>query len=152
MEVPDQKGRLAILKVHAKNKKLSEDVELAQIAMRTPGFSGADLANLLNEVSKFSHTCLPYLVQKPISIATCIIRLAQCEVPLGRCAYIALCLGLAAYWIACLSHWGCRDEQKPQSTGTQPPAHLVIKVALMVGAGRQALTMHWHCIPTHQHM
>ena len=59
MEVPDQKGRLAILKVHAKNKKLSEEVELAQIAMRTPGFSGADLANLLNEVSKSSHVCLP---------------------------------------------------------------------------------------------
>ncbi len=51
VEVPDQKGRLSILKVHAKNKKLSEEVELAQVAMRTPGFSGADLANLLNEVS-----------------------------------------------------------------------------------------------------
>ena len=50
VDVPDQKGRLAILKVHAKNKKISEEVELAQIAMRTPGFSGADLANLLNEV------------------------------------------------------------------------------------------------------
>ena len=50
VEVPDQKGRLSILKVHAKNKKLSEEVELAQVAMRTPGFSGADLANLLNEV------------------------------------------------------------------------------------------------------
>lgn len=50
VDVPDQKGRLAILKVHAKNKKLSEEVELAQVAMRTPGFSGADLANLLNEV------------------------------------------------------------------------------------------------------
>ena len=51
VEVPDQKGRLSILKVHAKNKKLSEEVELASVAMRTPGFSGADLANLLNEVS-----------------------------------------------------------------------------------------------------
>ena len=50
VDVPDQKGRLSILKVHAKNKKISEEVELAQIAMRTPGFSGADLANLLNEV------------------------------------------------------------------------------------------------------
>ena len=50
MDVPDQKGRLAILKVHAKNKKVSDEVELAQVAMRTPGFSGADLANLLNEV------------------------------------------------------------------------------------------------------
>lgn len=51
MDVPDQKGRLSILKVHAKNKKLSDEVDLQQIAMRTPGFSGADLANLLNEVS-----------------------------------------------------------------------------------------------------
>jgi cell division protease FtsH len=50
VDVPDQKGRLAILKVHAKNKKLAEEIDLAQIAMRTPGFSGADLANLLNEV------------------------------------------------------------------------------------------------------
>ena len=50
MDVPDQKGRLAILKVHAKNKKLADEVDLSQIAMRTPGFSGADLANLLNEV------------------------------------------------------------------------------------------------------
>lgn len=53
MDVPDQKGRLAILKVHAKNKKLAEEVDLSQIAMRTPGFSGADLANLLNEVCLF---------------------------------------------------------------------------------------------------
>ncbi|CAL5218721.1 g434 [Coccomyxa viridis] len=51
VEVPDQKGRLSILKVHAKNKKLSEEVELTQVAMRTPGFSGADLANLLNEAA-----------------------------------------------------------------------------------------------------
>jgi hypothetical protein len=50
VDVPDQKGRLAILKVHAKNKKLADEVDLSQIAMRTPGFSGADLANLLNEV------------------------------------------------------------------------------------------------------
>ena len=50
VDVPDQKGRLAILKVHAKNKKLAEEIDLSQIAMRTPGFSGADLANLLNEV------------------------------------------------------------------------------------------------------
>lgn len=54
MDVPDQKGRFSILKVHAKNKKISEEVELQQIAMRTPGFSGADLANLLNEVRPLS--------------------------------------------------------------------------------------------------
>ncbi|EIE25977.1 hypothetical protein COCSUDRAFT_22213 [Coccomyxa subellipsoidea C-169] len=51
VDVPDQKGRLAILKVHAKNKKLADEVDLSQIAMRTPGFSGADLANLLNEAA-----------------------------------------------------------------------------------------------------
>ena len=56
VDVPDQKGRLDILKVHAKNKKLSPEVELAQVAMRTPGFSGADLANLLNEARPFSLT------------------------------------------------------------------------------------------------
>lgn len=44
------KGRFEILQVHAKNKKLAEDISLEEIAMRTPGFSGADLANLLNEV------------------------------------------------------------------------------------------------------
>ena len=47
--LPDRLGRLGILKVHAKNKPLSEDVSLIQLANRTPGFSGADLANLLNE-------------------------------------------------------------------------------------------------------
>lgn len=47
--LPDRLGRLGILKVHARNKPLSEDVSLVQIANRTPGFSGADLANLLNE-------------------------------------------------------------------------------------------------------
>jgi len=47
--LPDRLGRLGILKVHARNKPLSEDVSLVQLANRTPGFSGADLANLLNE-------------------------------------------------------------------------------------------------------
>ena len=51
VDVPDAKGRLAILRVHAKNKKLAEDVSLDTIAMRTPGFSGADLSNLLNEAA-----------------------------------------------------------------------------------------------------
>ena len=49
------KGRLEILKVHAKNKKLDAEVDLESIAARTPGFSGADLANLLNEVLSTSH-------------------------------------------------------------------------------------------------
>nr|BDA97952.1 cell division protein [Chroomonas collegionis] len=49
VDVPDVKGRLEILNVHARNKKLSKEVSLEIIAKRTPGFSGADLANLLNE-------------------------------------------------------------------------------------------------------
>jgi cell division protease FtsH len=49
--LPDRLGRLGILKVHAKNKPFAEDVSLVQIANRTPGFSGADLANLLNEAA-----------------------------------------------------------------------------------------------------
>ena len=49
VNVPEVKGRLEILNVHARNKKLSEEISLEAIARRTPGFSGADLANLLNE-------------------------------------------------------------------------------------------------------
>ena len=49
VDVPDMKGRLDILNVHARNKKLADEVSLEVIAKRTPGFSGADLANLLNE-------------------------------------------------------------------------------------------------------
>jgi cell division protease FtsH len=48
---PDKIGREAILKVHARNVKLAEDVELGIIATRTPGFAGADLANLVNEAA-----------------------------------------------------------------------------------------------------
>lgn len=48
---PDVKGREAILKVHSRNKPLDETVDLKTIAMRTPGFSGADLENLLNEAA-----------------------------------------------------------------------------------------------------
>jgi len=49
VDVPDVKGRERILKVHAKNKPLGSDVDLAKIAKLTPGFTGADLSNLLNE-------------------------------------------------------------------------------------------------------
>ncbi|HIK28992.1 MAG: ATP-dependent zinc metalloprotease FtsH2 [Oscillatoriaceae bacterium SKW80] len=51
VDTPDIKGRLAILNVHARNKKLAPEVSLEAIARRTPGFSGADLANLLNEAA-----------------------------------------------------------------------------------------------------
>lgn len=49
VSLPDIKGREAILQVHARNKKLASDVSLTNLAKRTPGFSGADLANVLNE-------------------------------------------------------------------------------------------------------
>ncbi|MCK5466164.1 ATP-dependent zinc metalloprotease FtsH [Candidatus Parcubacteria bacterium] len=49
IDLPDIKDREAIMKVHAKNKPLSKDVDLRKVAERTPGFSGADLYNLLNE-------------------------------------------------------------------------------------------------------
>jgi cell division protease FtsH len=51
VDAPDIKGRLSILEVHSRNKKLAEDVSLEAIARRTPGFTGADLANLLNEAA-----------------------------------------------------------------------------------------------------
>ncbi len=51
VDPPDIKGRLEVLEVHARNKKLAEDISLETIARRTPGFTGADLANLLNEAA-----------------------------------------------------------------------------------------------------
>lgn len=71
VDVPDQKGRLAILKVHAKNKKLSEEIDLSQIAMRTPGFSGADLANLLNEVCARFAGCVAHGTSS-LSVYSCV--------------------------------------------------------------------------------
>jgi len=54
IDKPDLRDREAILNVHAKNKPLEEDVNLKRVAERTPGFSGADLANLLNEAAILS--------------------------------------------------------------------------------------------------
>ena len=51
VSLPDAKGRKAILEVHARNKKFADDVDLGALAKRTPGFSGADLANVLNEAA-----------------------------------------------------------------------------------------------------
>ena len=51
VEAPDMAGRAAILKVHAKGKPLNDDVDLELVAKRTPGFTGADLANVLNEAA-----------------------------------------------------------------------------------------------------
>jgi cell division protease FtsH len=51
LDRPDRKGRLAILKVHTRKVMLADEVELEQVAALTPGFSGADLANLVNEAA-----------------------------------------------------------------------------------------------------
>jgi len=51
VDLPNYKGRLGILEVHARNKRLAPDVSLEAIARRTPGFAGADLSNLLNEAA-----------------------------------------------------------------------------------------------------
>jgi cell division protease FtsH len=51
LDSPDYRSRLAILEVHAKNKPLDKDADLDEIAKKTPGFSGADLENLLNEAA-----------------------------------------------------------------------------------------------------
>ncbi len=51
IDLPDIKDRIEILKVHAKEKPIATDVDLKVIAQRTPGFSGADLANLINEAA-----------------------------------------------------------------------------------------------------
>ncbi|HET9872759.1 MAG TPA: ATP-dependent zinc metalloprotease FtsH [Propionibacteriaceae bacterium] len=51
VEAPDLKGRFHILKVHAQGKPISPDVDLEAVARRTPGFTGADLANVLNEAA-----------------------------------------------------------------------------------------------------
>ncbi|MEQ8958737.1 MAG: ATP-dependent zinc metalloprotease FtsH2, partial [Coleofasciculus sp. C2-GNP5-27] len=51
VDAPDLKGRIGILEVHARNKKLATEISIESIARRTPGFTGADLANLLNEAA-----------------------------------------------------------------------------------------------------
>ena len=54
LDLPDITERKAILEIHCKNKKLEKDVKIENIAQRTPGFSGADLANLVNEAAILS--------------------------------------------------------------------------------------------------
>jgi cell division protease FtsH len=51
IDAPDMKGRTAILEIHARGKPLGDEVSLSELARRTPGFSGADLANLVNEAA-----------------------------------------------------------------------------------------------------
>ena len=54
MSLPDQKGRVQILNVHAKNLKLDEEVSFTEVAKRCLGMSGAELANVLNEAALLS--------------------------------------------------------------------------------------------------
>ena len=67
---PDAKGREAVLKVHAKGKKLDSDVNLRSIALATTGFTGADLSNLLNEAAIMAaRDCRPALNMKDLDEA-----------------------------------------------------------------------------------
>ena len=54
LDLPDIRDREEILKIHARTKKLPKDIDFHRIALRTPGFSGADLANLVNEAALFA--------------------------------------------------------------------------------------------------
>jgi cell division protease FtsH len=54
VDLPDSKGRLKILEVHSKNKKLADDVDLNEVSKRCLGMSGADLANIMNEAAILS--------------------------------------------------------------------------------------------------
>ncbi len=65
IEAPDVDGRLKILQVHSKGKPLASDVDLASIARRTPGFSGADLANVLNEAALLAARQNQEMIRQP---------------------------------------------------------------------------------------
>ncbi len=65
LDKPDIRGRLAILKVHAEGKPLDEDVTLLELARQTVGFSGADLANLLNEAALLAARRQQSVIRKP---------------------------------------------------------------------------------------
>src|SRR2546430_1421368 len=65
LDKPDIRGRLAILEVHAKDKPLAADVALSEIARQTAGFSGADLANLLNEAALLAARRGQNVIHKP---------------------------------------------------------------------------------------
>jgi len=64
VERPDLKGRQQILEVHAKGKPLEEDIDLVTLARRTPGFTGADLANVLNEAALLTARAGKKLIDK----------------------------------------------------------------------------------------
>jgi len=73
LDLPDIKDRIEILNVHAKNKPLEPDVKLDVIAQRTPGFSGADLANVLNEAAILAAR----ENKKTISMITCLTAIEK---------------------------------------------------------------------------
>ncbi len=61
---PDKKGRTEILKIHSKGKKLAEDIDLESIAEDTAGFTGAELANILNEAAIIATKCEHKMIEK----------------------------------------------------------------------------------------
>ncbi len=65
VEAPDMKGRLQILRVHAANKPIAPDADLESVAKRTPGFTGADLANVLNEAALLTARQNQHFIGKP---------------------------------------------------------------------------------------
>ncbi|GAA4890944.1 ATP-dependent zinc metalloprotease FtsH [Tessaracoccus lubricantis] len=66
VDAPDADGRAKILQVHAKGKPLASDVDLVAIARRTPGFSGADLANVLNEAALLAARMNQDMIRQPM--------------------------------------------------------------------------------------
>ena len=66
VDAPDAEGRAKILQVHAKGKPLASDVDLVAIARRTPGFSGADLANVLNEAALLAARLNEDMIRQPM--------------------------------------------------------------------------------------
>ncbi|OMG55481.1 ATP-dependent zinc metalloprotease FtsH [Tessaracoccus sp. ZS01] len=66
VDAPDADGRAKILQVHAKGKPLASDVDLVSIARRTPGFSGADLANVLNEAALLAARMNEEMIRQPM--------------------------------------------------------------------------------------
>ena len=68
--VPDVKGREAILKIHSRGKSLGDDVDLASIARGTPGFTGADLENVMNEAALLAaRNCRPFITMADVDEA-----------------------------------------------------------------------------------
>ncbi len=65
VEAPDMKGRAQILRVHAQNKPMAPDADLDSVAKRTPGFTGADLANVLNEAALLTARLNLHFIGKP---------------------------------------------------------------------------------------